>query len=239
MAVITDAKNWRGMGRQAEACAEGRPPIDPGLIEAWARGRALVRGTPGPVRDGEAFRCDTGLPHERARYIFPALCSGVKLLAERIVEPRIALKACASASDVAPLLPARWVIQPPGFFMRCIGAMDAARAALPAGYVLETLAEERGGDGRVFVVMIRDARGAPAASGRAGQIGDMLIYDQIETDAAHRRRGLGRIVMKTLESSADGAQGRQLLVATEDGRALYTRLGWSILSPYTTAIIPG
>lgn len=227
------------MGGRAGMEEADLPPVDPALIEDWARGRALVRGTPGPVRDGDAFRCDTGMPSESARYIFAGLCPGVKALAEQIREPRIALKVCASASAVSARLPARWAIQPPGFLMRCTGAMDAARAALPAGYVMETSAERRAADGSVFGVTIQDRHGVVAASGRAGRIGDMLVYDQIMTDAAHRRRGLGRMVMAMLQTLGDGARGRQILVATEDGRALYTTLGWSLLSPYTTAIIPG
>lgn len=219
------------MNEDEEACF---PPVAPALIEAWARGRALARGSAVPVRDGEAFRCDTGLPDERARYVFASAGPAVRALAERIVAPCIFLKVCARASVVAPLLPARWAIRPAGFLMSCDGSMTGAAPAPPPGYRIETVAE-----GGAFAVTVRDGRGVAVASGKAGRIGAMLVYDQIGTDAAYRRRGFGRVVMKALEALGDGADGPQMLVATEDGRALYRTLGWSLLSCYTTAVIPG
>jgi hypothetical protein len=46
--------------------------------------------------------------------------------------------------------------------------------------------------------------------------------------------------MRTLEGRASTHVARKgLLVATEAGRALYERLGWSVVSPYVSAVIPG
>ncbi|MDC7340105.1 GNAT family N-acetyltransferase [Streptomyces lydicus] len=51
--------------------------------------------------------------------------------------------------------------------------------------------------------------------------------DRVRTDEAHRRRGLGDFVMRTLVDSAvaDGAV-LGVLGATAAGRALYETLGW-------------
>ena len=111
----------------------------------------------------------------------------------------------------------------------------AATPELPDGYVLEIARKAK----LIFVKILTEA-GDLAANGSAALAGGYAIYDRIETDEAHRRRGLGGVVMRTLEglASAQGVRGG-LLVATEDGRALYERLGWRLLSPYTSVVIPG
>jgi ribosomal protein S18 acetylase RimI-like enzyme len=52
-------------------------------------------------------------------------------------------------------------------------------------------------------------------------VGASAVFDRIETDPAHRRRGLGRTLMTRLGGLAvqDGAE-TGTLVATPDGRAL-------------------
>ncbi|MFD9068413.1 GNAT family N-acetyltransferase [Kitasatospora purpeofusca] len=55
------------------------------------------------------------------------------------------------------------------------------------------------------------------------------MADQIETAPAHRRRGLGSVVMRALEDAGHrhgAATG--LLVATPEGKALYSTLGWTL-----------
>jgi GNAT superfamily N-acetyltransferase len=81
--------------------------------------------------------------------------------------------------------------------------------------------------------------GELAAIGRIVRIGEFAIFDRIETDATHRRRGLGRAVMKKLEMIArEGGATRGVLVATADGRSLYESMGWELHSLYATATIP-
>jgi predicted GNAT family acetyltransferase len=64
------------------------------------------------------------------------------------------------------------------------------------------------------------------------------VFDQIITEEAHRRLGLGTVVMLNLDAVAEqaGATNR-LLVATAAGRALYERLGWTVLAPWSTAVL--
>jgi GNAT superfamily N-acetyltransferase len=62
--------------------------------------------------------------------------------------------------------------------------------------------------------------------------------NQIETHEAHRRRGLGSLIMHALrENAASHGVHHGVLVATADGRALYTTLGWQLHSLFTTAIV--
>jgi hypothetical protein len=60
---------------------------DPHIVEAWATGWALSRGTPAPVRTAGAFRIDVGIPHHKTRYIFPQCSDDVRRLAETIHDP--------------------------------------------------------------------------------------------------------------------------------------------------------
>ena len=54
----------------------------------------------------------------------------------------------------------------------------------------------------------------------------------IETAAQHRRRGLGGLMMTLLaEAAVDLGATRGLLMASTQGRALYTSLGWTTLCP--------
>lgn len=106
--------------------------------------------------------------------------------------------------------------------------------ALAAGYRLTVEGDE------VIVASAYDGAGFLAASGRAALASDPAVFDQIETHKNHRRRGLGRSVMDALSVAASqrGVQ-RGVLVATPDGRALYTTLGWRSHAYLTTAVIPG
>lgn len=90
--------------------------------------------------------------------------------------------------------------------------------------------------------MVLEARvftdaGALAASGYAAETNDVFVYDRIITDPDHRRRGLGRALMLTLHDARHNLSATELLVATEDGRTLYSALGWTTISPYSTASI--
>lgn len=89
-----------------------------------------------------------------------------------------------------------------------------------------------------YVTRVMHARGELAASGRVAVHAGSAVFDQIVTEAAHRRLGLGTVVMLNLDAVAVKAGvTNRLLVATEAGRALYERLGWAVLAPWTTAVL--
>jgi len=90
--------------------------------------------------------------------------------------------------------------------------------------------------------MVSEARiysetGALAASGYAAETQEVFIYDRIVTEPLHRRKGLGLAIMITLHAAKQHPSVPELLVATKDGRALYSTLGWETISPYSTASI--
>ncbi|MFF9309755.1 GNAT family N-acetyltransferase [Streptomyces sp. NPDC014748] len=82
-------------------------------------------------------------------------------------------------------------------------------------------------EGPVTVVSLHAPSGEVAARGTIAVVGGDAIADRIETDAAHRRRGLGRAVMSALAEAAVSQGARTgLLIASQDGQRLYSALGW-------------
>jgi len=210
--------------------------VDPHTLHAWLSARSLARGLPAPVPDHGGFRVDTRSETETTRWVFPCVTAGLAELGRTIAAPGHLLKLCGTAADLRAALPDSWQLHPPACFMSIAPSAAAGRAgrSLPAGYDLEV-----NHDGAVATVRINTRQGELAASGHAAEIRDAFIYDRIVTEPAHRRRGLGRIVMAALRDTKQDEGSPELLVATRDGHALYTALGWHVISPYITASIKG
>ena len=234
---------WRAVARasrRAISCLDmtaddARLIADPLVVRAWVTGWALARETPPPVPEAGGLRVDVGWPRERIRYVFAGCSEGLRKLAKTVVEPWIFLKVSAPPQPMRALLPSRWLIQPLGYMMARDSSTGESTPVLPEGYAFETV-----DGGVVATVRIRAAQGDVAAIGRVALTGDFAVYDRIETDSLHRRRGLGRALVRALQGMAF-ARGntRGVLVATADGRALYETLDWRLHSLYTTAVIPG
>ncbi len=211
------------------------------LIHDWLAARSIARGLPLPVADRGGYRVDSGLDTEIRRWVFPYVCDGLKELGREINAPFLPLKLCDDGAALMACLPDRWQLEPPTWFMRGGGVMTAP--ALPSGYRAETVRQ-----GATVYVQINAASGDVAASGYAAYYGatnqgdtnqePVFVYDRIITAPAHQRKGLGRAVMARLQAEKPEADWTELLVATSEGRALYERLGWTLLSPYSTALIP-
>lgn len=218
----------------------GPAPLDT-LIPAWLAARSVARGLPLPVAGRGGFRVDSGLDTEIRRWVFPYVCDGLKELGREINAPFLPLKLCGDGAALMACLPDRWQLEPPTWFMRGGGVMTAP--ALPSGYRAETVRQ-----GAMVNVQIFSASGDVAASGYAAHYGaknqempyqqPVFVYDRIITAPAHQRKGLGAAVMARLQAEKPEADWTELLVATSEGRALYERLGWTLLSPYSTALIP-
>ena len=206
--------------------------IDPNLLFAWQAAHSIARGSPPPVHDRGGIRVDTGSETEVTRWVFPRMCDGLREMAHGITAPRHTLKLCGSDVELRAALPDRWQIQPANHFMIATTAHRDA-TPLPVGYRLQV---DR--DGAVTRATILGPDGDVAANGCASETVDAFIYDRIETAQDHRRRGLGIAVMVALGAARRSPATPQLLVATEDGRSLYSKLGWTVLGPIATAIIP-
>lgn len=210
----------------------GSQGVDPPILNAWLSARSVARGLPLPVAEYGGFRVDTKSDAEVARWVFPRAGPGLESIARSIGKPGYLLKLCGAADELRAALPAGWEIHAPGYFMRAGGEPPARH--LPDGYRIEVKRV-----GIVWEARIFSESGALAASGYAAETPDVFIYDRIVTAPEHRRKGLGHALMRSLHDARQQMSGPELLVATEDGRALYSTLGWETISPYSTASIMG
>ncbi|TCC39504.1 GNAT family N-acetyltransferase [Kribbella sindirgiensis] len=194
-------------------------------LDAWIHGWTISRGTPAPVKVRSGYRVDVGLPGHQVRYVLPTYDAG---LVDGLGEPDTWLKICGQVSLGVP-----WQVQPVEYLMS--RPLASAGASVAASYELTSVRRDS-----VVDVVVRAADGSVAARGKAALTGEAAVFDQIETSPQHRRRGLGRSVMAALSAAAQYAGANTgVLVATEDGRALYTALGWTLESPMTAAVSRG
>ena len=204
--------------------------IDPAILHAWLAGRSIAREIALPIANHGGFRIDTNTDAEVCRWVFPALCPGLEELGRSIRAPRLLLKLCDSTDVLRSVLPDHWRIEPGNHFMQS----DGRRLAPPSidGYTIDV----RRADANVQV-RIWSETGVLAASGYGGDTPDAFVYDRIVTGPGHRRKGLGRAVMAALQAEGRHAGVPELLVATDEGRALYESLGWRTISPYASASV--
>jgi GNAT superfamily N-acetyltransferase len=208
-------------------------PLDLRLLERWLTGWSLARGLPRPRPCGGGLVVDVGWPGQLRRHVFVDAGEALQACAAGIHAPGVYLKAAVEPAQLRQALPLPWQLDPPRYFMACPVAL-APVAPLPAGYVAQPAVEHG-----ATVLRLVDASGQTAAVGRVVLHQGSAVFDRIETHEAHRRKGLGMHLMGALDALAEQAGvSERLLVATAAGRALYQRLGWRVLAPYASAVIP-
>jgi GNAT superfamily N-acetyltransferase len=205
---------------------------DPVVVRSWVEGWAVSRGVPPPEILPMGFRLNVGLPQQRARYILPAFEPTELLnLASKIVSPWTFIKVCTNAKAVTDVLPREWTVQDPRFMMTTTLLQFPIDSTTE--YCSAILSQ-----GPVITAELRNQDGAVVASGRGAVIGVYCIFDQIVTAENYRRRGLGRAIMCMLSLAAiERGCDRGVLVATSDGLALYSAIGWNLHSDVTSAVI--
>jgi hypothetical protein len=204
--------------------------VDAKIVEHWVCARCLAKGLPQPVADRGGWRVDTNTEEERRRFVFAHPDPGITELASEIVETRVFLKLAGPDQALMALLPERWKLQEARTMMIRLRD-DPLPPELPAAFGA-VVSRQNGANH----VEIRTADGELAASGSSAVFQNVYTYDSIETRPQFRRRGLGIAVMRILGDFRP-KDSIELLVATEEGSHLYTRLGWSLYSPYATAVI--
>ncbi|MFF9280775.1 GNAT family N-acetyltransferase [Streptomyces griseosporeus] len=208
-----------------------------GIVRAWVDGWTVSRGAAPPVIEPWGCTIDVGLDGHPSRHVFGALGdavdeAAVRKVAEGVTGAGVWLKVFRDPAEVGGWLgPAWWIDPEPGYLMSVplTPAVDAP--SVPDGYRLRTWA--RGG---VVRAMVAAPDGSFAARGQIAPTGATAVADQIETSPAHRRRGLGSLVMRTLQRAA-AEQGAEtgVLAGTPAGRALYESLGWRVEALLTSA----
>lgn len=203
------------------------------VARAWTYGWAISRGTGQPIEKTGYFQITVGRPEQTMRYVVPLLDEGlIQKLAQEKARAGTWLKICATPERVLPLLASGWDVHDPEFLMRVVLMRSAAQSI--EGYRASTRI-----NGKSASIQLFSEAGEVAASGQAAVVGSYATFDKIVTAASHQRRGLGRCVMNVLSNLSIELGARfGTLVATEAGVALYTALGWSIVSPVVAASCP-
>ncbi|MER6048268.1 GNAT family N-acetyltransferase [Streptomyces sp. NPDC001793] len=195
----------------------------PDLVRMWVAGWVVSRGRPRAVQHPWGLYVDVGRPEQVGRHVLPDPDeSAVRAAAASVTVPYTWLKAPVETETVEQWLPAGWVADRGAAGHLMATDLRATHPVPPEDYraTVETT------DG-VTHVEVRDAHGGLAAQGQMAVIGPATVVDQVQTEKAHQRRGLGGFVMRTLADHAvsEGAT-LGILGATDEGRALYESLGW-------------
>jgi len=200
--------------------------------EAWARGWTLTRGKPRPISQSYGCKIDLGAPDHLERHVVTNFdTQALRELSSGLTIPGTWLKVCASPEMVTPFLRDIWTVQPPEYLMATALRKNTVIARDDYQLSIRT-------SSAVTDVELKSNDGQLAARGRVAQSNGFAIFDQIVTEPEHQRKGLGRIVMGALSNvSIDSESKTGVLVATEDGCALYKAIGWTIVSLVTAAVI--
>jgi GNAT superfamily N-acetyltransferase len=226
---VSNFQNWSILSLPEEAMQ-----LNLEVIERWLIAWSLARGLPLPVREGGGLAVEVGWPDQLRRFVFLDDGPALQRCAANVTEPFVHIKAAVEPDRLQAALPAGWELEELRYLMYRDGAMSASAAA-PAGYTVSARPEH----GAQLVRFI-DAEGTTAAAGRVVLHGKTASFDRIMTHERHRRKGLASAVMLELDRMAVQANvSERLLVATEEGRALYLALGWQELAPYSTFIFAG
>ncbi|MEV6951077.1 GNAT family N-acetyltransferase [Streptomyces sp. NPDC051183] len=195
---------------------------------SWVEGWAVARGIPEPVEVPWGLRIEVGQPTQTVRHVLlDADAAVARGLIGTITEPTTCIKGFLPPGEMDPWFSSEWEPTDPCFLM----AVDLrpSRVQAPDGYT----ATVETADG-VTHVRILSADGELAACGQTGLADAACVFDQIVTEPAHQRRGLGTVVMGTLTNAAiEGGVSTGILGATIEGRALYEALDWKVLAPLT------
>ncbi|MEV0460342.1 GNAT family N-acetyltransferase [Catellatospora methionotrophica] len=205
----------------------------PDLVTAWGHGWARSRGVPRPVAVPGGFRADVGLHGHRVRYVLHTWDSELlSALDRQVAAPGTWIKISGRSAALRGALSADWTMDDTGHLMSTPFTVGAADVQAPYAMRVTTA-------GEVVVATVVDATGATAAAGHLAPEGEFGIVDRVETAPAHRRRGLGTVVMRALsDHAARNGMTTGLLVATDEGRRLYHSLGWRVRSEIAAAYVP-
>ncbi|MFE9750367.1 GNAT family N-acetyltransferase [Saccharothrix saharensis] len=197
------------------------------LVRRWERGWSACRGWATPQEAGGALHL---LQHRPGRYR-----EILALHDDRTVVRALADEASADGKATWLTVPTTGpddverVLRDAGLHVRATREwlMTRPLADHPRRAVPDHYRATAGGAGVVRVEVLHSSD-EPAASGQAAITGGDAVFDRIETAPAHRRRGLGSVVMATLSAQAVTRGARHgILVASPDGQALYATLGWT------------
>ncbi|WP_427895123.1 GNAT family N-acetyltransferase [Kribbella sp. GL6] len=201
-------------------------------LTRWRRGWAAARGWNDAQRVDDVTVVRIGEPGRRVSYVATeqnAAAAAHLALTDRN-PPGTSWVRIATAEPerlAAELRPLDYVRTE---WLMTISLPEQALHPVPAPYAVEVT----GGPSLIDVQLY--GYGELAASGRMSILHTGAVADMIQTDPAHRRRGLARAVMTTLATHAVARHTPTAhLSASPEGHPLYTSLGWTTLTPLLIA----
>ncbi len=207
----------------------------------WQRGWTVARGLPAADDLGDGLRVRGLQPGRDVEYVaFDGDDLGsVRRLAERVHAEReitwLTVPTSAPERAAAALAEAGLVLLKRAEQLMVIELRDHPESKPAEPYRLEV----EGGAAITATVRGDGRPGEVAARGTIGLTGADAIADRIETMPAHRRRGLGGVVMGALAGAAlEAGAEHGLLIASEEGQHLYRRLGWRPVADVLIATTP-
>ncbi|MCX5061362.1 MULTISPECIES: GNAT family N-acetyltransferase [unclassified Streptomyces] len=209
-------------------------------VRAWVHGWVVSRRAGPPMEEPWGWTVDVGLVDQVSRHVFGATNDDVdedtvRKVAGAVTGAGVWLKVFRDPSVAREWVGAGWWVDPEPGYLMTIPLTGAEETEVPYGHRLRSWT--RGG---VTTVLVAAPDGSLAARGQIATNGATAVADRIETAPAHRRRGLGSVVMRTLQRTA-AEQGAEtgVLAGTPAGRALYEALGWRTVAPLTSAKFVG
>lgn len=198
------------------------------LARSWVDGWTVSRRVPKPVEAPWGLSIPVGLPAQTVRHVLlDTDAETARGLVGAITEPATWIKAFLEPEAMEPWLSPAWEPTGAGFLMAVDLRPSVVRA--PDGYT----ATAEISDGLISVRVLA-ADGKLGARGQVGLTGTACVFDQIVTEEAHQRLGLGTVVMGALTNAAvENGVATGVLGATVQGRALYETLDWKVLAPLT------
>ncbi len=210
------------------------------LVVCWQRGWTVARGLPAAEDVGAGLRVRCMQSGRDIEYFaFGPGPGPVRDLAGRVAAERdvawLTVPTADPAATAAVLEAAGLVLLKRAEQLMTIDLRTHPRRAPAAGYRVETSLT-----GAVLTTTVLHESGETGAQGTMGLTGPDGIADKIATVPAHQRRGLGSTLMGALaEAAVAQGAGRGLLIASEEGRHLYSRLGWRPAADVLIATTPG
>ncbi len=202
--------------------------MDSTLVREWVDGWAVSRGAAPAVEEPWGLTVDVGVAGELRRHVLPEV-DEVLLRKFDGCAPGTWLKLFEAPERLEPWTGPGWRFDSPAWLMWL--ELRPAAVTVPDGYRLRTWGH--GGLTRALVTTESGAFAARAQSGRPPGAAAVVV-DQVDTSPSHRRRGLGALLMRTLQNAAfEAGAERAVLGATTDGRALYNTLNWRTAGPLT------
>lgn len=194
------------------------------LLGDWGYGRSLARQIKPMVATDYGWVGLAYTDQPTIRHLIHDVSVVAALMQTELVA-NTELKLPRAADTWAEPLRPGWQVFPPKQTLMT-GPLVTCTRPLPQGYSVRTQVHEQWAAADVHY------DGESVAHVQSGLSGDRVVFDNVHTNAAHQRRGLATSLMAELSTWAKtrGASSG-VLVASEEGRMLYERLGYTGVSP--------